>query len=156
MRENKMLKRITLLFLLVLVLCVGCQRKQKLTGRITFPDGKPLTTGTVFFVTDSYMGRGRINSDGTYHVGSEAERDGLPKGNYTVYIVGAITEDGGGPIIQKRTLTEAEKKLDVAPVTVKEATMRPLIDPKYMSLDDSPLKFTIPGEREFNFTVEAP
>lgn len=139
------MKRMIFLLILITIVCFGCQKKQKLTGRISFPDGKPLNVGVVFFVSDTYMGRGRINSDGTYFVDSEAERDGLPQGNYTVYISGAIIED-----------PQAKPEVVKNKRTQKEIPMLPLINPKYMNRETSPLKFTIPGEKEFNFTVEAP
>jgi hypothetical protein len=57
------------------------------TGKVLLPDGKPLTSGRIMFVskeTGLTFG-GTIGSDGTYIVKSDA-RDGAPQGNYKVRI----------------------------------------------------------------------
>jgi len=83
--------------LLFLLLCsIGACNKGyvPLSGKITFPDGKPLTKGTVVFSTSSFQARGAIKEDGTYVLGSLSESDGLPPGQYNVRIDGAVEPTG--------------------------------------------------------------
>jgi hypothetical protein len=49
------------------------------------------------FLKEGYMARGSIQSDGSYTVGSLTENDGLPDGEYQVYIEGAEVEDPQSP-----------------------------------------------------------
>ncbi len=64
----------------------GCSSNSQVTGKVIFDDGTPLTTGEVRFESSGYLGSGQIQSDGTYTVGSKAEKDGIPKGSYQVSI----------------------------------------------------------------------
>lgn len=88
-----------LIFLCVFL--VGCGKNIQFGGKVTFEDGKPLPTGKVIFSTDSFQADGRIGPDGSYRLGSLKKDDGLPPGNYKVYIRGAsdITDDGETPLI---------------------------------------------------------
>jgi hypothetical protein len=59
-------------------------------GKVTFEeDGSPLTLGTVVFTTDTFQAEGAIQSNGTYQLGSISQKDGLPSGNYKVFVIGA-------------------------------------------------------------------
>jgi hypothetical protein len=59
-------------------------------GKVTFEeDGSPLTQGIVVFTTDTFQAEGAIHSDGTYQLGSVSQKDGLPPGNYKVFVTGA-------------------------------------------------------------------
>ncbi len=74
-----------------ILLTFGCNNdKVGLSGKVTFSDDNtPLNVGTVYFATDSYEARGSIAEDGTYQVSSINEKDGIPPGDYKVYIQGA-------------------------------------------------------------------
>ena len=120
--------------LFVVLLLTGCGDNVKLKGRVTFPDGEPLTTGTIYFTTSTFQARANIRSDGYYDVGSLSEKDGLPPGTYKVYIVGAIEEN--------------EDPTD--------ETLRPLIAKEFVSEKTTPLEITVPGENVYNITVEKP
>ncbi|MDR1960374.1 MAG: hypothetical protein LBQ54_15285, partial [Planctomycetaceae bacterium] len=63
----------------VLGMTAGCGSKnQKVSGKVTFTDGSPLTTGIVCFVAeDGSTGRGEIVLDGTYVMGFESEKNGI-------------------------------------------------------------------------------
>ena len=119
---------IFILFLLCAV--VGCGNNVKLGGKVTFPDGEPLSTGMIIFSNDGFLARAEIKSDGIYDVGSLAEKDGLPPGKYKVYIIGAI-----------------EGEVD---------KLRSLIAPQYASRDTTPLEIEVPGQDVYNITVERP
>ena len=77
--------------LILLLLFAGCSGNVGLKGTVTFlDDDSPLTVGTVALLKDGKIARGDIKPDGTYVVGFESERDGLPPGTYQIYILGFI------------------------------------------------------------------
>ena len=126
--------------LLALVLCIalGCSGKQPLGGKVTFSDdGSPLTKGAVFFTTATFVAQGDIKPDGTYTVGSLDLDDGIPPGEYKVYIAGAddVTYKDLG-----------DRKVEVR---------KSLIDTKYRSSEDSGLTFTVDGTtKRFDIQVD--
>jgi hypothetical protein len=79
--------------ILSLVLLAGCSHgRVQLGGKVTFSDdGSPVTQGTIVFVQDAFQATGTIQPDGSYVVGSFSTKDGLPPGNYAVWLYG-ITE----------------------------------------------------------------
>ena len=120
---------------LVLLLCCGCSNKVPLTGTVTFEhDSSPLTHGVVCFVKPGFLARGALDTDGTYKMSSTGINDGLPKGTYKVYLVGAelVSMDGGG-----------------------NSTYSSLVHNRYESADTSGLEFEVDGKtRRFDFQVE--
>jgi len=136
-----MSKKLLISFALVgMIFVFGCSGKKPLRGKITFSDdGSPLPVGAIYFETPTYSASGVIEKDGTYIVGSDSLRDGLPKGTYSVVIRGAdeitvIHPPGGGMPRENR---------------------RPLIDSKYQNPDTSGLSFTVDGKtRKFDFQVD--
>jgi hypothetical protein len=119
------------LFLLTVMLLTGCGNNIKLSGRVVFPDGEPLTTGTIYFAKPDFQARANIRPDGYYNVGSLSEKDGLPPGIYKVYILGAIENNPDEKIIS-------------------------LIATEYIREETTPLEITVPGENVYNITVEKP
>lgn len=119
----------------LLVVVAGCGDKEKLGGKVIYPDGKPLTKGTIYFSNPTFLARATIRSDGTYDVGSLGATDGLPPGEYKVFIVGAV-ESRTGP---------ADKE-----------SLVPLVATEYTSKESTPLTVNVPGERVFNIVVEKP
>lgn len=80
-----------ILFSVTVLLCLvtfGCDNgKVPLSGRITFDDGTPIQRGTVVFCNDSFQqARGDIDSNGRYQVGFLRDNDGMPPGNYRIYV----------------------------------------------------------------------
>ena len=134
------MKHISFIFLLsavcgLLSLTIGCGSNVPLTGTVTFADdGNPLTAGIICFVDGHFLARGHLQSDGTYKISSTGRNDGLPKGMYKVYFVGAelITSEAGGNSIYT-----------------------PLIHHRYSNPDTSGIEFEVDGKtRRFDFTVE--
>jgi hypothetical protein len=125
--------KLTSFIFLVLFLCIGCSNKIKVSGQVTFSDdGSPLTTGTVCFQTETFVARGNLQSDGTYHISSVKEKDGLPPGTYRISVINAV--EGLGE---------------------DEGTRTPLIDPKYNTGETSDLTFEVTNSnKHFNFTVD--
>lgn len=133
---------------MLFVVLAGCSDKVKLGGKISFPDGEPLTVGTVIFSNPEYLARSSIAADGSYDVGSLKENDGLPPGKYRVYITGAIKTTGKRPVtfaLEGGGTKEAEEDI-----------LELMIDPKYTHRDTTPLTVEIPGINVYNFTVERP
>ena len=77
------------LLIVSFVLCfiIGCGGNPKLKGKVVFSDDKtPLTQGVVNFISDKGIARGELDKEGNFVVGSEKTNDGLPPGNYRVYL----------------------------------------------------------------------
>ncbi len=119
---------------LALVLLSGCSRNIKVSGKVTFSDGSPLTSGTVFFENSNGTFRGALQLDGTYAMGGISEKDGVPKGSYQVYIADAH--------IYQRTGTGSS-----VPV--------PLVEARFTRPSDSGLTCDVPGGK-YDFVVERP
>ena len=77
-------------FLLGSIFLSGCSRNVHVTGRVTFPDGTPLTVGAIYFTDDFTLGRSDIDKNGEYSLHTFRKNDGIPKGLYKVYITGAV------------------------------------------------------------------
>lgn len=116
----------------------GCSENVPMHGRVTYSDdGEPLTKGTVVFVDGSQQARGDIDEKGKFVIGFVKEKDGLPKGDYRVYIAGAIYYEG----TQKNPYQ-------------KEVV---LIDRKYADPATSPLSIAVDGsKRSYDIVVERP
>lgn len=113
----------------VLLLSVGCGDKQKLGGRVTFTDdGSPIEACTIIFDAGSHVAQGNvIKPDGTYVVGSTGLNDGIPYGEYRVYITGG------------QTVTEGKNG---------ESIYTSEIDPKYRQAETSGLTFIADGKKK--------
>jgi hypothetical protein len=83
------------LLLLVLVLFIGCGNGNSVTGKVTFSDGTPLTSGEVMFSTSTFLAAGKIQPDGTYVIHANNMKEGIPKGNYTVTVKAYEKIDSG-------------------------------------------------------------
>ena len=78
-----------LLCLVVFIFAAGCSDKVRLGGTVTFSDdGAPVTKGCVVFVTATFQSRGLIASDGTYTLSSTGNKDGIPPGEYRIFLTG--------------------------------------------------------------------
>lgn len=91
-------------FLVVLFLG-GCGDHVPVGGRVTFSDDGAPVSGTVYFQSDTHLARGALQKDGSYVLGSEKAKDGLPPGTYKVYVQGLPVEVGktqtGEPIFEE-------------------------------------------------------
>jgi hypothetical protein len=81
--------------LAVALLCflgvAGCGPKlYPVRGQVTYPDGKPLTEGTVVFESvveeNRVTARGQIDRDGRYELSTYQRGDGVPAGKYRVAV----------------------------------------------------------------------
>lgn len=80
------------------VFAVGCNSKIAVSGKVTFPDGSPLTVGKVVFEDQAgeFTYSGILKPDGSYTLGTLKETDGIPKGTYKVAVYGASEETAAG------------------------------------------------------------
>jgi hypothetical protein len=135
-------KSFCVVLVLSLLVISGCgSGKVGLSGKVVFSDDKsPLTIGTVYFETDTYLARAELKPDGTFVTGSVKQDDGLPPGKYRVYIPDAQRVVNSNTEMS-RTGTMAGPKFE------------PLIDPKYARADTSGLEVEITSTTK-NFVIE--
>jgi len=130
--------------LLPLVACLalfGCSKQVPMGGKVSFPDGQPLTQGTVIFTTETFMAQGKINKSGRYDMGSYSAKDGLPPGEYDVYIRDAQEFVG---MVGGSATTESD------PGASGTATYKELIKPFSAKVEVKK------GVRNYDITVEYP
>ena len=137
--------RFLLSALLFSVICftVGCGDGHTVTGKVTFPDGTPLTVGKVMFSDGSKTAFGDLNEKGEYRLGMEKAGGGIPAGTYQVYITGALIE--GDPAF-------AETLEDGTKVTPRILA----IDHKFTVPSRSDLTCKVNGKTTFDIPVEKP
>lgn len=80
-----------LLCLLICLIAAGCSGNKRLSGKVTFSDGEPAPKGVVIFEKENFISKGEIQPDGSYKLSSVAANDGIPPGEYKVYVTG-VTE----------------------------------------------------------------
>lgn len=135
--------------LLALVFAVGCggsgggKTTYPVSGTVKFADGSPLTAGEINFVSKDTTARGKIQSDGSFKLGTYKDGDGAPAGSYRISIVGARSEGTGQQ--------DKSGQYDMG---------KPLVHPKYESPDGSKLTYEVKPDKGANanadFTVEKP
>ena len=135
-----MMKHFAFLAILALlsISLVGCSGNKPLQGTVKFEDGTPLTVGMVNFVSSEHgLSRGRIQSDGSFQVGSVRDTDGLPPGTYKIYITGAFEaiETPAGPV----------QRDEMGNVIESAGAMRLLIALRYVTEENTPLTVEIPA-----------
>lgn len=127
---------------LMLALIVGCGKNCAVSGKVTFSDGTPLTVGRVVFETPTFQATGKIQSDGTYKMGSSKPGDGVPKGDYRISIQEVMKPT-------KEFTGEGKPPKLVFPKT-------PPIDSKYFSANSSGLTCEVKGRTKYDITIEPP
>ena len=123
-------------FLLCFV--VGCGSNVKVTGKVLFEDGSPLATGTVIFDDGKMQAKGDLGSDGSYSLYTLNPNDGIPPGDYKVYLIGTLS---GGSIGGKGNVVSLPKEL---------------VDQKFNRPETSGLVCQVKGKTTFDFKVTPP
>ena len=115
-------------------LAVGCGKNCSLKGKVVFSDDQtPLESGTVCLVSDQGIARGSIDKNGYYVVGSVGARDGLPPGNYRIYLTDtALIEENPGGLPR----------------------ITPRIDQKYAKPETSGLTVEVKSSTTYNIQVD--
>jgi hypothetical protein len=121
---------------------VGCGGPELylVRGKVAFKNGAPVTPlvgGYVVFEPldkeNKHSARGDIQSDGTFRLGTHKEDDGVRPGEYKVLVV------------------------PPAPPPREEKRRKPVIQPRYHNLSETPLTFTVKRQdNECPLTVEPP
>jgi len=132
--------------LLVLVFVAGCG-DPKVTGKVTFPDGTPLTKGQVMFQKEGFVGSANIQKDGTYSAGKLKDGDGLPPGQYEVFITGTAMYDDSEVETPQEFVAGGKPNF-------RTSTPVEVIDFKYMAPNTSGLKVDVKGATKYDIKVE--
>ena len=112
-------------------------------GRVTFADGKPLTTGWISFRaldSENVTARGQIQPDGTFELTTFTRGDGAVEGRHQALVMAQVY----------RNEREAPQGTPPPP---------PLIDTRFSSFESSGLEFTVtnvPEQNQFNIQVTPP
>ena len=131
-------KIVSLIIVLLPLFLIGCGTGHvSLSGRVTYSDdGSPLEAGTVIFQpvvgADKFYARGEIGQDGKYVVATYNPKDGLPPGEYQIFVNGATRNEGN-----------------------KGQFVIPLISSKYTAAETSELVLDINrSTKTFDFSVD--
>lgn len=115
------------------MICCACNSKERLTGRVLFDDGQPLSFGTVYFSNDIMMYRGSIGKDGTFTIGELRDGDGIPPGKYKAWLEDVNTWE---PVLDKNG-QRTEKIIEQV-----------VIKPKFAKRESSDISFEVkPGAK---------
>ena len=148
MKNRPLFTVFRLTILVAFSVTIGCSQNVSLRGKVTFSDDDaPLSTGAVCFESETMVARGELQADGSYVVGSDAPKNGLPPGEYRVYITGASKFE---------TKSMGAIALPGTPAPSISIPVS-LIDPKFSSPTTSGL--TLKVERatgRFDFKVDRP
>ncbi|MGL4595035.1 MAG: hypothetical protein ACRCUY_09930 [Thermoguttaceae bacterium] len=120
-----MMKKLLFIACFLIAACfLGCGApSSKVTGTISFDDGEPIDIGAVFYDNGAISGRGFI-VNGKYDMGLFSDGEGIPHGDYKIYIQGPMLDQGGNSI--------------------------PMIAVEYTDLSTTPLTFTVKSGRHTN------
>ncbi|MDR2440246.1 MAG: hypothetical protein LBE12_12880 [Planctomycetaceae bacterium] len=133
---------ISILLLLFLVLFNGCYSGNvKVHGTVSFPDGQPLTKGTVVFQSEKHVAKGILDNSGKFVLGSVRIADGIPLGTYKVFITFASVPD---------------KNFIPPPSEPDAMNYISLIADQYISVEKTPLTCEITRSGAQHFIVEPP
>ena len=134
--------------MVLLSFCVGCGANVPLRGKVLDQEGNPITVGTVNFSSAQGLSRGKIQSDGSYTVGTLKDTDGLPPGTYKVYVTGAeIALPPKGPA-----------PLDLMGQPIQQmGSFQKLVATKYTTEGSTPLTCEVPVKgNQYDVIVEKP
>jgi hypothetical protein len=124
---------------LPLLFVAGCGPSYSpVQGRVTYPDGEPLTEGMVVFeskgVEKPITARGEIAPDGRYQLGTVRPGGGVPPGTYRVLVT---------------------PRAD--PNAIDKPAQPPPFHQRYMAFDTSGLEFEVrPGTNDYPIQVARP
>jgi hypothetical protein len=130
--------RRVILFAAVALLAAGCGGRATVTGRVTYPDGSPVESGSVVAegTVDGkpVLVQGTINKDGAFRLGGDRPGDGVLPGSYKV-------------VVHPEYVPDDERAKGVLPA----------VDGKYTRYDSSGFKLDVPrGGTELNLKVTRP
>ena len=136
------------LALFCMLIATGCGGNVKVTGKVSFPDGEPLSTGQVIFESEKISAMGKLSEDGSYTLGTDKENNGVPRGKYRVYITGAVTYGEAPPPPGDMYARRGSESPLAASI--------PLVHRKYMSVETSGIEVEVQGTMTHDIKVERP
>jgi hypothetical protein len=95
---NKQFQQMTIqriLFFVTLVLSVtliGCSGV-RVSGKVTYEDGSPLTVGTIIFDDGTANFRAAMQNDGSYALGVTKDAQRIPSGDYKVWFASTMPSE---------------------------------------------------------------
>jgi len=124
---------------------LGCNGNVHISGKVTYPDGTPLSTGQILFTDDFYMAKSDISKSGEYSLHSYRRNDGIRKGVYKVYITGAMRfeQDDDSKAVGLASFTPLGRAVD-------------LIDRQHTNPDASGWEFDLKKSQKIDFIVYPP
>ena len=131
---------------------IGCSDKVRVTGKVTFPDGTPLTVGKVVFETGNFAATGDIQPDGSYTLGSLKANDGIPPGTYSVSVAGASVPGETREV----STSVASAAGGVTTSSVPMSMYVPAIATKYSRGETSGITCEVKKSMTFDFEVQPP
>ncbi|MGL6193525.1 MAG: hypothetical protein ACRC2T_01740 [Thermoguttaceae bacterium] len=143
---NKIYSRLLISFIVVAIIvpAVGCSKAIKIKGKVTYPDGTPVTHGCVTFECGNQAVLGMLDSSGNYKLGRFKEGDGVMPGVYSVWLTGT---------------NKTETNVDMSAGMPRSSSITTAtVHPKYTQKETSELTFEVKpgGPKTFDFTVEPP
>jgi len=120
-----------------LIIFAGCSRSDlhRVTGQVAFDDGSPLSVGRVVVsYEDGSSSWGRVQTDGSFRVGTKKEGDGMRGGTYRVAVKDAIVPTESG----------------------EPGGFKQIVHPRFADPATSGLEFTVPDQTTWNIVVEKP
>ena len=136
------MRRLMPLFVLIIA-SLGCSngnpRTHRVRGVVRFPDGLPLTSGTIEFEAldqeRPVMATSEVAKDGTFELGTFSMDDGAVEGRHRVVVTSSQVIGTGA---ERPGLIEPSK-----------------LHPRFADFNTSGLEFEVkPGKNEFTVTVE--
>lgn len=148
--KNRVSQLFALLSVFMLAVCVGCGGNAKVTGKVTFSDGTPVTFGTIIFSNDTTICKGEINEKGEYAMRTFKPGDGVPKGTYKIYITDTLRFGES-----KTAKTAGAEKGDAVEYSLIGKAEN-VIPHQYGNPDESPFEpITVNGSMKRDLVIEA-
>jgi hypothetical protein len=153
--QNHFFIILTSVIAIIVLFLSGCGQI-KVSGKVTFADGTPLSTGKVIFenATDSYTAQ--IHEDGTFSLGTLTDGTGIPADKYNVAVFAAekISQEVNS-LSAKKPIAKPTKPL--VRRTPKKPNIKFLVAEKYRSPKTSGIKYDIKKNiRDIVIVVEKP
>ena len=136
-------------FLLALTGCGG--GGFAVTGKVTFPDGSPLDTGTVVFDSGSTVFYGGVDKQGNYTMMGTEGSKGIPAGSYQIYLMGTVRS----PYADAEPIPTDADGNQIGPPRPELPDIQ-LVANKFLQKGTSGLQCDVKGKTEFNIPVEKP
>ena len=146
---NKLARILALLCVATLVVAGGCGGRCKVSGKVTYKDGSPLTYGVVVFANETTQCKGEVNEDGTYEMRTFKPGDGVPPGTYKIYLSNTTKFVESGKTVKTKM---GDQEIEM-PVMGKNISLVPR---EYTIPDESPLgEITVKGKMTKDLQIDA-